>query len=176
MGKISLAVLGCLLLAGARAVPAQEGFEQVAGKLFDAAVPRDFYLEGNAIPVEKRNAVLLRTPSGARVVVALLDTSGYSSQVQEKYVGMIVAELPLSLGGAPVGVGSYGFGLKKPGAGSGAKAEVILYDQAGARIGAGAAELDVGMKGPVPLQVTLKKGSPARLYLGRYWVGLAAKR
>ena len=176
MKKFLLALLVSLLLANAGAALAQESFEQVTGKPFDGAVPRDFYLEGSAIPVEKRNAVLLRTPSGERVLMALLDTSGYSSQVQEKYVGMIVTELPLSLGSVMVGVGSYGIGLKKAGAGSGGKAELIVYDQVGARIGADAAKLDAGMKRPVPLQATLEKGLPARLYLGRYWVPLAVKR
>ena len=46
-----------------QSVLAQSKFEVVAGKAFDSAVPKDFYLEGNAIPTEKRNAVLVKTPA-----------------------------------------------------------------------------------------------------------------
>ena len=44
---------------------AQGEFEQVTGKAFDGAVPDQFYLETDAIPVQKRNAAFLRTPGGA---------------------------------------------------------------------------------------------------------------
>src|ERR1039457_5026395 len=43
---------------------AQNKFEVVTGKAFESAVPKDFYLEGNAIPTEKRNAILVKTPGG----------------------------------------------------------------------------------------------------------------
>ena len=68
---------------------AQKGFEAVTGKAFDSAMPKDFYLEGNAIPTEKRNAVMVKTPGGARALFALIDTTGYAASVQAKYVGMV---------------------------------------------------------------------------------------
>ncbi len=74
------------LLGWAGLVRAQGTFGQVSGKAFDSAVPKDFYLEGNAIPTEKRNAVLLKTPRSARVLFTLIDTSGYSSETRKKYV------------------------------------------------------------------------------------------
>jgi hypothetical protein len=55
---------------------AQQKFELVTGKPFDQAVPKDFYLEGNAIPTEKRNAAVVKTPARGRAVFALLDTAG----------------------------------------------------------------------------------------------------
>jgi hypothetical protein len=145
---------------------AQGQFELIKGKDFDGAVPKDFYLEGNAIPTEKRNAVLLKTPSGSRVLVALIDTTGYSSQVQKKYVGMLITEGDLSVNGQPVGVGSYGFGLEKADAGDG---KLRLYNQAGAQVAECAARKDADLKQPRPLQVVLGKDG-ARLYIERYWV------
>lgn len=148
---------------------AQGGFKLVTGKAFDSGLPRDFYLEGNAIPVEKRNAALVTTAEGKRVFFGLLDTSGYSSQVQEKYSGMIISEGRFSLCGIPVGVGSYGFGIKKgPGEG---KAMFYLYNQAGARVGACSVTSDEKLKSPTPLQVTVPP-QPAALYLGRYRLAL----
>src|SRR5690242_5046039 len=76
--------------AGSRGGLAQSRFEIVTGKAFDSAMPKDFYLEGNAIPTEKRNATMVKTPAGARAIVALIDTTGYAASVQAKYVGMLI--------------------------------------------------------------------------------------
>ena len=147
---------------------AQEKFELVTGKVFEGAVPKDFYLEGNAIPAEKRNSALLKTPAGARVVVGLLDTTGYSSQIRKKYIGMLITEAELSINGQKLGVGSYGFGLDQPAAGSG-ESKLMVYNQAGAQVAECTAKKDTELKQPRPLQVVPGKDS-ARLYLGRYWV------
>jgi len=146
---------------------AQGGFQQISGKAFDAAIPRDFYLEGNAIPVEKRNAVLLKDPSGKRVLVALLDTSGYSSQVQEKYTGMLIGEAPVKVCGIDLGAGSYGFGLKRPARGTPEKPEFTVYDQGGRRLGGCEASQDRVLARPVPLQVLPETDEAVRIYLGR---------
>jgi hypothetical protein len=160
-----------LLLAGCGAMAAQGGFEVVTGKPFDSAFVKDFYLEGNSIPTERRNAALVRTPTGARVEFALLDTSGYSSQIQQKYTGMVISEGGISLGGVKLGVGSFGFGTKMPHPPSDADAQVFFYDQAGRKIGDCTARKDLAAKTPRPLQVTVR-GTSARLYLGVYWVEL----
>jgi hypothetical protein len=172
-----LVLLGLVLLAGAwLAVPAdvQAGGEwmQVTGKEFDGAIVPNFYLESNAIPVQKRNAAMLKCPCGKRVVFALLDTSGYSVDVQQKYHGMVTTEMKLSLGGAAVPVGAVGLGLVKPAAASEAPAQVIIYDVAGEKVAEGTAQLDANLAQPVPLQVVLAKDAAPRLYLGKYFVDL----
>ncbi len=151
---------------------AENAFKQITGKEFDSAMPKDFYLEGNAIPTEKRNAALVKNPAGARVLVALIDTSGYSSQIQQKYSGMLIAEGRVSVCGSNVAVGSYGFGLEKPPAKSDGDAKFYLYDQAGGKVADCAAKKDDQLKTPRPLQVVLSGEGAARLYLGRYWVEL----
>lgn len=145
---------------------AQGGVELVTGKAFDGAVPKDFYLEGNAIPTEKRNTVLMKTPAGARALFGLIDTTGYSSQIQKKYIGMIITETDLTLNGQRLSVGSYGFGLDQPASGDGT---LKVYNQAGAPVADCAAKKDADLKQPRPLQVVPGKEG-ARLYLGRYWV------
>jgi hypothetical protein len=174
-------LLGLVLLAGAwLAAPADAGtptpWTQVTGKEFDGAIVPSFYLEGNAIPVQKRNAAMLKTPCGKRMVFALLDTSGYSTEVQQKYHGLVTTEKKLSLGGAEVPVGVYGLGLEKAeaegGAPSEAPAKVSVYDIAGQKVAEGTAEYDAKLAQPVPLQVVLEEGKQARLYLGRYCIKL----
>lgn len=150
----------------------QGKFETVTGKPFDSAVPRDFYLEGNAIPTEKRNAVLLASPRGSRVLIALIDTTGYSSQIQKKYEGMVITEGVATVCGSKVAVGSYGFGLERPGGESSADAKFFLYDQGGKRLLECRSKRDATLSAPRPLQVVTGSAGTARLYVGRYWVEL----
>ena len=116
MKNLSAFALLALVASGIAlvATPASAQFEKVEGKAFDSACVRDFYLEGNAIPTQKRNTVVLKGTDGKRVVASLLDTSGYSNEIQQKYAGMLILEKAVSVGGAKVAVGAYGFGLRKP--------------------------------------------------------------
>jgi len=161
-----------ILISTPRGACAQGAFEQLFGKAFESAIPNDFYLEGNRIPVEKRNAALLKTPAGARLVLGLIDTTGYSSQIKQKYVGMLITEGTLSVCDVSLSVGSYGFGLEKPAATSGADAKFFLYNQAGEKVGDCAAKKDNALKQPKPLNAVLSKEGGARLYLGRYYLEL----
>jgi hypothetical protein len=167
---ISFAVMVCLLAIWPNAALAQDGFEVVTGDAFTKAVPGDFYLEGNRIPVEKRNAALLKNGKGARVVVGLIDTTGYSSQIKQKYTGMVITETSISVCGTALGVGSYGFGLDRPAATSNADATFKIYNQAGEKLGECAAKKDDSIKAPKPLAVATEKMGPAKLELGKYVV------
>lgn len=177
MKKVSavmvLVFAGLILMAGPAS--AQSRFRIETGKAFDKAVPKDFYLEGNSIPVEKRNSVLALTPSGARLVAGLIDTSGYSSQVQQKYIGMLISEGSVEVCGKRVGVGSYGFGLVRahgaPGKMEG-PARFNLYNQAGHEVGSCEAPWDAKFEHPRPLDLVPGAAGSARLYLGRNWVEL----
>jgi len=161
-----------MLAAWQRDACAQGGFELVTGKAFDSALPNDFYLEGNRIPTEKRNAALLKTPAGARAVLALIDTTGYSSQIKQKYIGMIITEGNLSMCGNSLSVGSYGFGLDRPAPTSNADAKFFLYNQAGQKVGECSAKKDTSIKQPSPFKVVVGKDGTATLQLARYVVEL----
>ncbi len=167
---ISIGLMTAVLAVWPSAARAQGAFELVSGKAFDSAVPKDFYLEGNAIPTQKRNAALLKTPAGARVLFALIDTTGYSSQIQQKYEGMIISESKITLCGMAVGVGSYGFGFTKPAATSVEVAKFFVYNQAGGKVAECGLKKDSELKQPVPLQVVVAKVGPAKLYLGKNWL------
>ncbi len=174
----SFSALAVFLALLAASLQAQGQFQVVTGYAFDAALPRDFYLEGNAIPTEKRNAALIQLPAGGRLLVALLDTSGYSSQVQQKYAGMLITEDAVFVCGQRVNGGSYGFGIVRAFApdsyagGSHPKARFRVYDQAGRQVIECLAERDEQIGHPRPLQVLIEQGVAARLYLGRDWVAL----
>jgi len=173
--KAYLIVAASLLVSVMVANPAvaQGVFKVETGQAFNKIVPKDFVLEENAIPTQKRNSALVLTPSGSRLVVGLLDTSGYSSQVQEKYLGMLIAEGSLDVCGHSVAIGSYGFGLtKSPGGSEGQASQFMLYNQDGQKVTECSAKWDAKIKRPRPLQVVVEGSSTARLYVGRNWIEL----
>ena len=169
---VQVLVTAVLLVGWPHGARAAGQFELVTGKAFDGAVPRDFYLEGNAIPVEKRNAAVLKSSAGTRAVFALIDTTGYSSQIKQKYIGMVITEGKMSVCGISLAVGSYGFGLDRPAAPSDEDAKFFVYNQAGEKVGDCASKKDAAITQPNPLQVVLGEGKPARLYLGRFFLAV----
>jgi hypothetical protein len=159
-GALALAV-GALVALAPAPVQAQE---KLSGKAFDSACVKDFYLEGNAIPTQKRNTVVLRGADGKRMVFGLLDTTGYSAEIQAKYAGMMIVERKTTVGGVAVPTGAYGFGLQKPTPAEG-PGKLMVYDVGGAKLGEATAQYDAALAQPVPLQV-----ANGRLYVGRHWV------
>ncbi len=161
-GALALAVAVLLAVVPA---PAQAQVK-LEGKAFDAAVVKDFYLEGNAIPVQKRNTVVLKGTDGKHLVFGLLDTTGYSAEIQAKYAGMMIVERKVTVGGTVLGPGAYGFGLQKPTPPEGA-GRLMVYDVGGAKVGEAAAEYDKALAQPQPLQFV-----NGRLYVGRHWAAI----
>lgn len=168
---LSLITATALVGPVANRAAAQHPFEVVTGKPFDSALPKDFYLEGNAIPTAKRNATMLHLPSGARALFSLIDTSGYSADIIAKYVGMIITEGDVTICGQKVSVGSYGFGWARPATGVDEPGKFSLYNQAGAKVTECSAPRDANLKQPRPLQVVVSQ-STAKLYYGRHYVEL----
>ena len=150
-------------------VQAEDQFQVLTDKTFSQALPAHFYLEGQAIPTQKRNAALVKTPSGARVLFGLLDTSGYGTDITEKYHGMLITETKLSVCGNSLEVGSYGFGMKV-GADPDQPKTFNVFDQAGKKVCDCEASRDAELKQPRPLQVVPGKEGAARFYVGRDFV------
>ena len=169
---IGLGMMVCLLAVWPGTARAQAGFESVTGTAFVNAIPNDFYLEGNRIPVEKRNSVLLKSAKGARVVVGLIDTTGYSSKIKTKYTGFVITETSITFGGTKLGVGSYGFGTDIPSAPSTGPATIKIYNQAGDKLGEGSANRDDTIKQPKPLGVAAGKTGATEIVFGKYPIEL----
>jgi hypothetical protein len=168
-----LVACSVLVLALAASLDFAQGtFEIVRGRKLKDAIPHDFYLEGSALPVETRNALLIKTPSGTRVLMALVVTSGWASQLPSKYSGMLISEGMVSLCGHPLMAGSYGFGLHRPAMHSLKGAEFVLYNQAGQKIWDCVTRKDLRLPEPRPLQAVLDSRHLARVYLGRYGLEL----
>jgi hypothetical protein len=85
---------------------------QAADKLLPDAV----YFAGQSANTQMRNAVGIQFADGQQTLAVMVDTSGYSSALQQKYQGYLITEVPLDFlplkpGAAPLPPGAYGFGF-----------------------------------------------------------------
>src|SRR5215470_554836 len=63
-------------------------------------MPNAYFFRGQSAPVQLRNSGGIRTKDGMLVLAGLVDTSGYSSDIQQKYQGLLITEVPLSIEGS----------------------------------------------------------------------------
>lgn len=76
--------------------------------------PGTVFFRGQSATLQMRNTYGLRFPDGAIVLAGLVDSSGYSSGVQQKYQGYLITEVPLDFSGKKLPPGAYGFGFIAP--------------------------------------------------------------
>src|SRR5215210_5796190 len=101
-----------LLLLLPAAALAQVWPKILEGAELTRVVPSSFYFEGQSAPTQMRNAAAVQFGPKRFAMAGLVDTSGYSSDVQAKYVGFLITDSPVTVGGARLPTGAYGFGFK----------------------------------------------------------------
>jgi len=84
--------------------------------LLDAAaaakvLPDTVYFAGKSSPIQARNAAGVHFSDGGVLLAVLVDTSGYSSALQEKYQGYLLTEVPLAIGDRRLPAGAWGIGF-----------------------------------------------------------------
>ncbi len=128
------------------------------------AVPTSFFYAGQNAPVQMRNSVGIKNSAGKLTLAGLVDTSGYSTSVAEKYQGFLITEAKISIEGSPLDVGAYGFGFSKDG-------KFNVMNIAGADVLSVDIKTDDKLVHPVPMKLE-KEGSEYRLYAGKKFVVL----
>jgi hypothetical protein len=126
------------------------------------SVPSVYFFRGQSATVQVRNAGGLRIGKDSLVLAALVDTSGYAQDVQQKYQGLFITEVKLNVGGSQVGPGEYGFGFNADG-------KFRVLDVASNELLATDIKSDDSLKRPVPLKL-VEEGGEYRLYAGRKYV------
>ena len=162
----SLLVL-CLVPAAAivaqtAAAPAQPGVigAAEAAKIMPPAV----FFRGLSAPVQGRNSGGVRFADKRLMLVSLVDTSGYSTQVQEKYQAYLLTEQPIEIEGHRLAPGAYGCGFI-------AGDTFIVQDLGAHDLFTVHSTRDTELKRPTPLQVVAAPGAgDYRLYAGRSYV------
>jgi len=126
------------------------------------AVPSEYYFRGQKATVQLRNSVGFQAADGKMMLAALVDASGYSTSIQQKYQGMLITEVKLNIGGSSLPPGQYGFGF----AGDG---KFVVMDVANNDVLSTAYQTDEVLKRAVPLKL-VESGGGYKLYAGRKWV------
>jgi hypothetical protein len=128
-------------------------------------LPATVFFQGKTAPVQGRNSGGIRFEDKSLMLISLIDTAGYSSQVQEKYQAYLITESSLDIEGHRLGPGAYGCGF--PGDGS-----FIVMDIGGHDLFTAHAAHDIELRRPTPLQIIAAPGEAGkyRLYAGRNFV------
>lgn len=134
-----------------------------ATKLFPASV----FFSGQSAPVQARNSGGIKFGDGTLVLAALIDTSGYSSAVQQKYQSYLITEGAILINGHLLPPGAYGAGF--------VAGKFGVMDIGGHDMFSVDATHDAELKRPTPLQF-IAGGSAGefRLYQGRDYVVITA--
>ncbi|HEV2276731.1 MAG TPA: hypothetical protein VGS02_01065 [Acidobacteriaceae bacterium] len=113
----------------------------------DAAklLPDAVYYDGKSASTQLRNAAGVHFADGAYALAVLVDTSGYSTQVQQKYQGYLLTETALEFGAHRLGPGAYGFGF--------VGGKFVITDIGAHEVLQAEASHDAQMNRPMPLQI-----------------------
>jgi hypothetical protein len=172
--RLSLVIftLTLMLFSGASLLHAQSAAKDTPKKemvlaakdLDNKVLPDKVFFRGQSAPVQARNAGGVHFADDFYVLAMLVDNSGYSTGIREKYQAYLITEVPLEIGGQTLKPGAYGcgflennkFGVMDLGAND-------LFQVTSTR--------DADIKHPVPLQVmATSDAGKYRFYHGRDYV------
>jgi hypothetical protein len=128
-------------------------------------VPTSFYFAGQSAETQIRNSAAAKLGENRFVIAGMVDTSGYSTEIQGIYEGFFITDSPIKIGGKKLAIGAYGFGF--------AKDKVNLFDLSSKQILSVKTAEDPEVKRPRPLMMSAdSKG--IRLYKGKTYVLIMA--
>lgn len=130
-------------------------------------LPGSVFFRGQSATTQGRNSGGVRYADGYFTFAALVDNSGYSTGIQEKYQAYFITEVPITIGGHALAPGAYGTGIIKNASGL----QFVVLDIGAHDLFTIDAVNDAKFHRPTPLQVT-EGQTPGkyRLYFGRNYV------
>lgn len=132
----------------------------ISAKLF----PERVYFRGQTAPVQLRNTGGVHFADDLYVLVGMVDSSGYSTAIKEKYQAYLLNEVTLEIAGQTLKPGAYGIGFLNGG-------KFVVMDLGANDVLQAASQHDAEMKRPIPLQVAASATAGSyRLYAGRDYV------
>jgi len=167
MKNLRLAATGILVALLFTTVLAQKATQHLlTADELKTVVPSEFFFRGQKAPTQLRNSTGFQTADGKITFGAMVDVSGYSTAIQQKYQGMLVTESKLNIGGSQLAPGEYGFGF--------AADKFVVMNVASEDILSLPYQTDAELKRAVPLKL-VEDGSGYRLYAGKKWVSVKAE-
>jgi hypothetical protein len=132
----------------------------ISPKLF----PERVYFRGQTAPVQLRNTAGVHFADDFYVLAGMVDSSGYSTAIKEKYQAYLLNEVTLEIAGQTLKPGAYGVGFLNGG-------KFVVMDLGANDVLQAASQRDAEMKRPIPLQVVASATAGSyRLYAGRDYV------
>ncbi len=96
--------------ASANSAPGKESV-LTAAEVGMKLLPEKVFFRGQVATVQDRNTGGVRYADGFLVLAGLVDSSGYSTGLKEKYQGYLINEVPVEIGGKTLKPGAYGIGF-----------------------------------------------------------------
>jgi hypothetical protein len=156
-----------LLLNAHPASPAPSDGKDVILKASDITpklFPETVFFRGQSAPVQMRNTGGVHFADDLYLLAGMVDNSGYSSGIRQKYQAYLLTEVPLQIGGQSVKPGAYGFGFLEGN-------KFILLDLGANDLFQVGSERDAELKRPIPFQIiAAADAGKYRLYMGREFV------
>jgi hypothetical protein len=146
--------------------PPAEGKEAVlkAADITAKIFPEHVFFRGQSAPVQFRNSGGVHFADDLYVLAGMVDSSGYSTAIKEKYQAYLLNEVTLEISGQTLKPGAYGIGFLNGG-------KFVVMDLGANDVLQAASQHDAEMKRPVPLQVVAAATAGSyRLYAGRDYV------
>jgi hypothetical protein len=162
--KIAIAALA--VVAAPLGLIAQAGGTVLKAADAQKMLPSAVYYKAQSAPAQLRNSGGIKFPDGYYVLATLVDTSGYSSDVQAKYQAYFIAEVPITVGGHSLPAGVYGVGFV-------ADNKLVVTDVGAHDLFTVSSANDSEIKRPMPLQFTTDPSGGFRLYEGRNFVTIS---
>jgi hypothetical protein len=127
-------------------------------------LPNEVFFRGQSAPIQARNSSGVQFGRDSVLLVALVDTAGYSSALQEKYQAYLITETAIEIEGHKLAAGAYGCGFLAADA-------FVVMDIGGHDLFSVSSARDADLRRPTPLQIfPATDGSGYRLYFGRNYV------
>ncbi len=168
MKRFRSTILGTVILILAASTWAQQATKHVlSGDEVKKATPTEYFYRGQKAPVQVRNAVGFQLADGKMMLASLVDASGYSTAIQQKYQGLLITETKLDIGGSTLAPGQYGFGFAADG-------KFVVMDVANSDVLSTAYQTDQALQHAVPLKL-VADGDGYKLYAGKKWIAIKAE-
>jgi len=132
----------------------------ITNKIF----PDQVFFRGQVASAQMRNTGGVRFADEMFVLAALVDNSGYSSDIRQKYQAYFISEVALDFAGKKLAPGAYGVGF--------VQGKFLVMDLGAHDLLQADSARDTEIKRPLPLQVLGSNGK-YRLYAGRDYIEFA---
>ncbi len=168
MKSIRSRVLASLILILVTSAWAQQASKHILGAdEVKKATPAEYFFRGQKAPVQLRNAVGFQLADGKMTLASLVDASGYSSEIHQKYQGLLITESKLDIAGSKLPPGQYGFGFAADG-------KFVVMDVANSDVLSAPYQTDQALQRAVPLKL-VADGDGYKLYAGKKWIAIKAE-